>query len=132
MVLWLLYKKKKYWLMIFGVTVLPLPAHTPEPIYFTKKTYPDAVFLSVLFPVPSAVTEHQEIAGHPVGAPISTLGGHRCDLHPLSKVNLQPLVFVGHKGRPATSSFCKNRKKLGENALKFHRWSGNTGRLYAI
>lgn len=97
----------------------PASTHTPEFIFFTKKTYPDAVFLPVLFPVPSTVAEHQEIAGHPVGAPISTLGGHGCDLHPLSKVNLQPLVFVGHKGRPATGSFCKNRRILGKNALKF-------------
>jgi hypothetical protein len=85
-----------------------------------KETYPDAVFLSILLPVPSTITEHQEIAGHPVGAPISTLGGHGRDFHPLSKVNLQPLVFVGHKWGPATSSFSKNknRRTLGKKALK--------------
>lgn len=59
-----------------------------------KETYPDTVLLPILLPVPATVTEHQQIAGHPVGAPISPLGGHRGDLHSLSKVNLQPLVFV--------------------------------------
>lgn len=55
---------------------------------FCGDTYPDAVLLSILFPVPAAVAEHQEVAGHPVGAPISALSGHGSDLHPLSEVNL--------------------------------------------
>lgn len=82
-----------------------------ESVYSVKETYPDAVLLPILFPVPATITEHQEVAGHPVGAPIPSLGSHSSDLHSLPKVNLQPLVFVGHKWRPATSSFCKNRNR---------------------
>ena len=63
-------------------------------MYSVKETYPDTVLLAILLPVPAAVAEHQEVAGHPVGAPVSSLGGHSCDLHSLSKVNLQPLVFI--------------------------------------
>lgn len=63
-------------------------------MYSVKETYPDTVLLAILLPVPAAVAEHQEVAGHPIGAPIPALGGHGSDLHPLSKVNLQPLVFI--------------------------------------
>lgn len=75
---------------------------------------PDAFLLSILLPVLPTITEHQQIAGHPVRAPIPSLCCHSSDLHSLSKVNLQPLIFVWYKWGPTTSSIssiqpCKPR-----------------------
>lgn len=92
-------------------------------LLFNRRTYLDALLSAILLPAPPAITEHQEVAGHPVGAPVPSLGGHGCDLHSLSKVNLQPLVLIWHKRRPATSSFLwgieKRKMTKMEKSLKF-------------
>lgn len=69
-------------------------------------SYPDAVFLLVLFPVVSCVTEEEAVARHPVRAPVSPLRGHCGDLHSAPQVHLEPLLRVGiFRGPPASS--CK-------------------------
>lgn len=57
-------------------------------------THPYTVFLSVLLPVVSCVTEHQQVRCQPIRAAIAALRGHSCDLGPLPQVNFQPLIPV--------------------------------------
>lgn len=78
-----------------------------------KMSYPDAVFLLVLFPVASCVTEHQAVTCHPVRASISALRGHCCNLHSVSQVHLEPLLSIGICWGPTTSSW----KKIRESGL---------------
>lgn len=58
-------------------------------------TYPTAVLLPVLSPVMACVAEHEEVVSHPVGAAVSALGSDSCDLRPLAKIDLQPLMING-------------------------------------
>lgn len=64
--------------------MLSLSQKDLEPKASAVQTYPDSVVLSVLFPVAASVTEHQRIAGYPVGAPIPALGSHCNNLHSVS------------------------------------------------
>ena len=97
-------------------------SHSGRPL-FNRHTYPAALVAAILLPAPAAVAEHQEVAGHPVGAAVPTLSGHGCDLRSLAKVNLQPLVLIGHERRPATGSFLwgieKGKMMKMEKSLKF-------------
>lgn len=77
-----------------------------------KMSYPDAVFLLVLFPVASCVTEHQAITRHPVRASVSSLRGHCCNLHSVSQVHLEPLLSIGICWGPTASSWKKIREKV--------------------
>lgn len=76
-----------------------------------KMSYPDAVFLLVLFPVASCVTEHQAVTRHPVRASISSLRGHCCNLYSVSQVHLEPLLSIGICWRPTASSWKKIRER---------------------
>lgn len=80
--------------------------HHPISLYSRSDgSYPDAVFLLVLLPVASGVTEHQAVTRHPVRAPRSALRGHRCDLHSASQVQLEPLLSAGICWGPTTGSW---------------------------
>lgn len=56
--------------------------------------HPQVVLLPVASPVVSRVTEHQHVAGQPVGAAVASLRGYGADLGPPGQVHLQPLVPV--------------------------------------
>lgn len=56
--------------------------------------YPEAVFLPMLSPVVSCVTEHQHITGQPVRAAVASLCGYGSDLGPPPQIHLQPLVLI--------------------------------------
>lgn len=77
-----------------------------------KMSYPDAVFLLVLFPVASCVTEHQAVTRHPVRASVSSLCGHCCNLHSVSQVHLEPLLSIGICWGPTASSWKKIRERV--------------------
>jgi len=79
--------------------------------WWEKMSYPDAVFLLVLFPVASCVTEHQAVARHPVRASVSSLRGHCCNLHSVSQVHLEPLLSIGICWGPTASSWNRMRER---------------------
>lgn len=79
--------------------------------WWEKMSYPDAVFLLVLFPVASCVTEHQAVARHPVRAAVSSLRGHCCNLHSVSQVHLEPLLSIGICWGPTASSWNSIRER---------------------
>lgn len=60
----------------------------PREVASREGTYRDALLAPVHLPVPAAVAEHQEVAGHPVGAPVPALRGHCGDRHPVPEVEL--------------------------------------------
>lgn len=79
-------------------------------IWREKMSYPNAVFMLVLFPVVSCVTEHQAVTRHPVRAPVSSLRGHCCNLHSAPQVHLQPLSNTGIWWGPTASSWKGTRQ----------------------
>lgn len=75
-----------------------------------ERTYPNAFFLTILLPVSSTVTEHQKVACYPIWAPVTTLSSNSSNLSSFTKINLKPLIFIGHKWRPATSTLKRMTK----------------------
>lgn len=101
---------EKYFRTQFRIEGQEMQPFLPRIRSHTSDAYSRAVLLSMLSPVVSGVTKHQQVACKPIRAAVASLRSHGSDFGPPPKIHFQPLVRVWGERRPASSTCNKDRQ----------------------